>query len=314
MIITLHRICDKLPLTFDANLGLYTSTETLINFILYAKKLDKKFISLNQYIKKSNKKDYITITFDDGYLDNYELAYPILKDFNIPFTIFITTDFIVNNNFPWWFLLEDFLVKKSLNNKKISKKYLELFTIISKNHRLNREFLNIRKRILHNKFDIKILDTYKKFTSKRLGKRIFMNWEELEFINNDYLFTLGCHTVSHKRLSNCSFKESNYEINRSKYILEKRLKIKIKHFAYPYGGFWDFGRKEIKILRLNNFETGLSTISNNFINKNDNKFIISRVPLSEEFQNPLSNKNNFKKLEIINLLKYFIIKMYMRIF
>lgn len=37
-------------------------------------------------------KEGISVTFDDGYKNNLEIAYPILKSLNIPFTVFISTN------------------------------------------------------------------------------------------------------------------------------------------------------------------------------------------------------------------------------
>ena len=45
-----------------------------------------------------SRKPLVVITFDDGYKDNYQVAYPALRRYSLPFTIFLTTDFINNKN------------------------------------------------------------------------------------------------------------------------------------------------------------------------------------------------------------------------
>jgi peptidoglycan/xylan/chitin deacetylase (PgdA/CDA1 family) len=44
----------------------------------------------------------VSITFDDGYLDNFEVAAPILRALNLPATFFITTGFIGSKFVPFW--------------------------------------------------------------------------------------------------------------------------------------------------------------------------------------------------------------------
>lgn len=49
---------------------------------------------------------FVCLTFDDGYQDNYDIAYPILKQTNVPFAIYVTTGFIDNRHPMWWYTNE----------------------------------------------------------------------------------------------------------------------------------------------------------------------------------------------------------------
>lgn len=97
----LHRVTPELP----SNEGWqpYLITPDYFEYQIVDKlKHGYRFISVEElYAILKGEHHYflpqknIAITFDDGYLDNYEYAYPILKKYNIPFCIFIATDFMI---------------------------------------------------------------------------------------------------------------------------------------------------------------------------------------------------------------------------
>ena len=51
---------------------------------------------------KIRDKRYALITFDDGYIDNYSKAFPILLENKIAATFFLATNFMNNAEIPWW--------------------------------------------------------------------------------------------------------------------------------------------------------------------------------------------------------------------
>lgn len=59
--------------------------------------------TLNTQHSTLNTKKWVCITFDDGYRDNYTLAYPMLKRLNVPFTVYVTTGFIEKQMSMWWY-------------------------------------------------------------------------------------------------------------------------------------------------------------------------------------------------------------------
>jgi polysaccharide deacetylase len=52
------------------------------------------------------------VTFDDGYIDNYETAFPVLRRFGIPAIFFIPTALISSRHLGWWDIVA-YLVKRS---------------------------------------------------------------------------------------------------------------------------------------------------------------------------------------------------------
>lgn len=48
-------------------------------------------------------KKNVCLTFDDGYQDNYDIAYPLLKRLEVPFAVYVTTGFIDNRLPMWWY-------------------------------------------------------------------------------------------------------------------------------------------------------------------------------------------------------------------
>lgn len=48
-------------------------------------------------------KKNVCLTFDDGYQDNYDIAYPLLKRLEVPFAVYVTTGFIDNHLPMWWY-------------------------------------------------------------------------------------------------------------------------------------------------------------------------------------------------------------------
>jgi len=77
----------------------FVSPENFAKQMEYIKKNGYEVITLDELVgsirnKEHLKRNKVVITFDDGYKDNFEHAYPVLKKYGFPATIFLITDFI----------------------------------------------------------------------------------------------------------------------------------------------------------------------------------------------------------------------------
>jgi peptidoglycan/xylan/chitin deacetylase (PgdA/CDA1 family) len=205
----------------------------------------------------------LAITFDDGYRDNYEHAFPILKRLGLPATIFLATDGIDSGRMLWhdWVFaaLRETRVT-ALENFRGNGSTYPLNTPAEKRHALMEVLkflwsLDDRDRSLWVERLINNLGIEEPVTCEGL----MLGWDDIR-IMSEHRVTFGAHTVTHPILSKLPTRQLKREIRESKATIESKLNMPVKHFAYPVGRREDFTDDVKNELRDAGFECAVTTI------------------------------------------------------
>jgi peptidoglycan/xylan/chitin deacetylase (PgdA/CDA1 family) len=159
------------------------------------------------------------ITFDDGYQDFYELAFPILKRKGIPAAVFVVTDTVGTERMQVHDLLYLLLSRSSHKNPQAT---LDQWMARQSQEELLRTIEGLEKKI-------EIPDRIRR-------EHRSMNWQEVAEVHKAGI-TIGSHTQTHVLLPNETKERVARELRESRRTLEGKLGGNIRHFAYPCGEF-----------------------------------------------------------------------------
>lgn len=274
-----------------ANKGLEVTPEYLEQIIQYFIQNNYEFLSLDdvyerlQNPQKSNKR-FICFTFDDGYLNNYTLAYPIFKKHNIPFAVYIATNMVSQQSPIWWRALEDLLLKhQSFDFTFENDHYVfETEALTDKEG----AFLALRNVILGMDQSKVVSFLEALFTAYQVDiysyNSVMMSWEQVQELSKDPLVTIGAHTMNHVALKNLPDKAMvKDELLKSKQIIESHIGKPVEHFAYPYGDIGCAGKREYDIAAEVGFKTAAMAVSGNiFPEHKDYLYSLPRIYVSGE--------------------------------
>ena len=223
----------------------------------------------------------VIITFDDGYKDNYTFAYPILRKYNAPATIFLTTGYIGRSEkfsryklcFAIWNTSRTQLEVNGLGHYNLEtpqKRLTVMRKIIIGLDKLPKRQKNL---LIEKLLQVLRVDTPNKFEEK-----LMLSWDEvLDMSKNGISF--GAHTVMHPILTELPIEEAREEIVRSKKDIEKRLGAPCTLFAYPNG---EFNTEIVELLKENGFKGAVTTVPR-MIAKRANPFMLNRINAGSNF-------------------------------
>ncbi len=273
VVLMLHRVAEYDKARLVPNEDLKVSPTFLQKTINKYRKAGFLFLSLDEVhdvIIGKNKidKPFVTFTLDDGYLDNYTIAYPIFKRNHVPFCIFVATDFPDKRAILWWISIENLILA---NNK------LQLSdgsTYICKTYQQKWDtFRLIREKIL--KLDqrnllasLQNLFAYYQIDWLEPIQKMSMSWDNIRELGKEPLCTIGGHTMSHPSFAPLTLNEIKDEIDGGIKRLKSVVDYDIRHFAYPYGSIKEDGAREYEFLKLYDFKTAFVSFGG-VVTKND---------------------------------------------
>ncbi len=266
LVLIYHRVADD---PIDAQMLAVSQRHFEMHLQTLAR--DFRVLPLSNLIQEIRRGDLISntisLTFDDGYLDNLRNALPLLEKFNIHATIFVTSGFVGSTEEFWWDALERiFLTCEPLPeflNVSDSRVDLKL-DMCSPEGRLKvyESLCGVIRNMPADKIKKTINALFKNCGLKKQTRSThrIVNEAELIELSSSPLIEIGAHGVNHVVLGLMKTEEQKYEIYESKRILERITGQPIRLFSYPYGTVPSFNEITKKIVHDEGFEAGIANI------------------------------------------------------
>ncbi len=201
----------------------------------------------------------VCVTFDDGYLNNLQVAQPILETFSIPATVFVATAFSNGSNM-WNDRLIDLIGNPQLTTLHLNALDMGSVKVSSWESRgklvdkiiPGLKYQEFRKRE-------KILDALYLENDVREASPKMMSQDEISLLARKGV-DIGAHTVDHPILKSLPAEEQRNQITESKALLEKLTGLPVTGFAYPNGKPGsDYDDVTLQIVKETGFEYAVST-------------------------------------------------------
>jgi peptidoglycan/xylan/chitin deacetylase (PgdA/CDA1 family) len=224
----------------------------------------------------------VVVTIDDGYRDFLENAFPALSRYEIPSTVFLTTDLPDRNTWLWvdqvtWCIRHSRVREIELKiggrdrwkiDADAAGSIKEAMKKIPDHDRL--ELLDRLPRLLEVELPAKPPESYAP-----------LNWDDIRTMTKNGV-DFGAHTRTHPILSRLATVEQlQAEIRGSKQRIEQETGVEVRHFCYPNGTPADVTRQAVELVQAEGFSTAVMGTPG--VNRRDtNPFELNRIAVEPQ--------------------------------
>jgi peptidoglycan/xylan/chitin deacetylase (PgdA/CDA1 family) len=179
----------------------------------------------------------VLLSFDDGYLDNYAVAFPILCSYGVPGVFFLATGMVGSCCVPWWDHIA-FLLKTARQHRFTLRYPADLNVDLVKNGvaQTIRDVLRLYKRpgsVDSARFIQELKEVARGDDLPRSSRR-FLDWDEArEMISAG--MAIGSHSHSHAVLTQLQPQQQRCDLMRARSLFKEHLNIDADVLAYPVG-------------------------------------------------------------------------------
>ncbi|WP_165967309.1 polysaccharide deacetylase family protein [Luteimonas aestuarii] len=183
----------------------------------------------------------VLVTFDDGYRDNHELAFPVLQAHGVPATFFIATGFIDHPSIPWWDEIAWLSRSTQAARIPLAPWFAKPLQVGHRRTPLIRKLLAKYKSLPADDAGA-MLSALREATGVAHPPGAPGHWMDWSMIREmaDVGMTIGGHTVHHPVLSRLSPARQREEIDGCAARILAETGRRMEYFAYPVGSRWAF--------------------------------------------------------------------------
>ena len=206
-------------------------------------------LPLSEWIERRNTgaplpKRACAVTFDDGWLDNYEFALPVLQQEQVPATLFAVSHMVGTRAQFWPNRVARLISDPNWQQQSALDWIRQAGGEFAQGHfaqgPADRERLAYIIAQLKQKPDAELKERLDQ-SERQLGlaaidSPALADWDQLRAMQNSGLVDIGSHTCNHFRLTaDLPPDIAEQEIVQSKKMLEQQLDRPVKLFCYPNG-------------------------------------------------------------------------------